>query len=180
MAALQASGKCSHTHVCCAFPIGLTPCPWTQSEILKTLLMRFIPVDVYLPAWLLSSILELLEIPCFWAHCCLWQPPYWRPAEAFARICPAGKKVCASIRPEDVEVFAELPQATENVFKGKIVHKAYLGNLLFFFVSVNDTMIRVQAPHNLPQEEGQEIYLFLNPKKCVVLVRWRVLLIVVA
>jgi hypothetical protein len=23
MAALQASGKCSHTHVCCAFPIGL-------------------------------------------------------------------------------------------------------------------------------------------------------------
>jgi len=81
-----------------------------------------------------------------------------------------GKKVYASIRPEDVEVFAELPQATENVLKGKIVHKAYLGNFLFFFVSVNDTMIRVQAPHNLPQEEGQEIYLFLNPKKCVVLV----------
>ena len=81
-----------------------------------------------------------------------------------------GKKLYASIRPEDVEVFAELPQSTENVFKGKIVHKAYLGNLLFFFVSVNDTMIRVQAPHNLPQEEGQEIYLFLNPKKCVVLV----------
>jgi hypothetical protein len=24
MAALQASGKCSHTHVCCAFPVGLT------------------------------------------------------------------------------------------------------------------------------------------------------------
>jgi hypothetical protein len=23
MAALQTSGKCSHTHVCCAFPIGL-------------------------------------------------------------------------------------------------------------------------------------------------------------
>jgi hypothetical protein len=24
MAALQTSGKCSHTHVCCAFPFGLT------------------------------------------------------------------------------------------------------------------------------------------------------------
>jgi iron(III) transport system ATP-binding protein len=80
-----------------------------------------------------------------------------------------GTKVYASIRPEDVEVFAEPPQTAQNVFKGNIVHKAYLGNFLFFFVSVNDTMIRVQAPHNLPQEEGQELYLFLNPKKCVVL-----------
>jgi iron(III) transport system ATP-binding protein len=80
-----------------------------------------------------------------------------------------GTKVYASIRPEDVEVFAEPPQATENVFKGKIVHKAYLGNFLFFFVSVNDTMIRVQVPHHLPQEEGQELHLFLDPQKCVVL-----------
>jgi iron(III) transport system ATP-binding protein len=80
-----------------------------------------------------------------------------------------GTDVYASIRPEDVEVFAEPPQATENVYKGKIVHKAYLGNFLFFFVSVNDTMIRVQAPHDLPQEEGQELYLFLDPKKCMIL-----------
>jgi ABC-type Fe3+/spermidine/putrescine transport system ATPase subunit len=81
----------------------------------------------------------------------------------------AGAAVYASIRPEDVEVFAERPQAEENVFKGKIVHKAYLGNFLFFFVSVNDTMIRVQVPHHLPQGEGQELYLFLNPQKCMVL-----------
>jgi iron(III) transport system ATP-binding protein len=80
-----------------------------------------------------------------------------------------GTNVYASIRPEDVEVFAQPPQATENVFKGKIVHKAYLGNFLFFFVSVNDTMIRVQAPHNLSQEEGQELYLFFNPQKCMIL-----------
>ncbi|MGD9042136.1 MAG: ABC transporter ATP-binding protein [Desulfobacterales bacterium] len=80
-----------------------------------------------------------------------------------------GKAVYASIRPEDVQVSAESPQATENVFKGKIVHKAYLGNFLFYFVSVNDTMIRVQAPHHLPQEEGQELYLLLDPQKCVVL-----------
>jgi hypothetical protein len=68
-----------------------------------------------------------------------------------------------------VEVFAEPPQATENVFKGKIVHKAYLGNFLFFFVGINGSMIRVQAPHHLPQEEGQELYLLLDPQKCVVL-----------
>ncbi len=81
----------------------------------------------------------------------------------------AGKKVFASIRPEDVEVFTEPPQTQENVFKCTVVHKAYLGNFLYFFVSVNDTMIRVQVPHHLPHEEGQELYLFLNPQKCTIL-----------
>jgi ABC-type sugar transport system ATPase subunit len=80
-----------------------------------------------------------------------------------------GEGVYASIRPEDVEVFTEPPQDRENLFKGTIAHKAYLGNFLYFFVSVNGTMIRVQVPHHLPQEEGQELYLFLNPEKCMIL-----------
>jgi iron(III) transport system ATP-binding protein len=81
----------------------------------------------------------------------------------------AGKDVYASIRPEDVEVFAEPPQGRENLYKGTIAHKAYLGNFLYLFVNLNGTMIRVQAQYHLPQEEGEEIYLFLNPKKCMIL-----------
>ncbi|NIQ91642.1 MAG: TOBE domain-containing protein, partial [Gammaproteobacteria bacterium] len=81
-----------------------------------------------------------------------------------------GEGVYASIRPEDVEVFTEPPQDKDNLFKGTIAHKAYLGNFLFFFVNVNGTMIRVQVSHHLPQEEGGEIYLFLNPEKCMILV----------
>ncbi|MEE8552500.1 MAG: TOBE domain-containing protein, partial [Desulfobacterales bacterium] len=80
-----------------------------------------------------------------------------------------GKKVYASIRPEDVEIFTEPPQVRENLFKGTIVHKAYLGNFLYFFVNVNGNMIRVQVPHHVPQKEGQELYLFLNPQKCMIL-----------
>jgi ABC-type Fe3+/spermidine/putrescine transport system ATPase subunit len=84
-------------------------------------------------------------------------------------VTSAGEKVYASIRPEDVEIFADSPRARENLFKGTIAHKAYLGNFLYFFVSVNDTMIRVQVPHHLPQEEGQDLYLYLNPQKCMLL-----------
>ena len=80
-----------------------------------------------------------------------------------------GQEVYASIRPEDVEVFTEPPQESENLFKGTIAHKAYLGNFLFFFININDTMIRVQVPHHLPQEEGQELYVYLNPEKCLLL-----------
>ena len=81
----------------------------------------------------------------------------------------AGEEVYASIRLEDVEVFTEPPQARENFFKVTISHRAYLGKLLYFFVSVNETMIRVQVPHHLPHEERQELYLYLNPQKCVLL-----------
>jgi len=82
---------------------------------------------------------------------------------------PPGEKVFASIRPEDVEIFDTPSQEKENLFKGTITHKAYLGNFLFFFVTVNSTMIRVQVPHHMPQEEGDELYLFLNPEKCMIL-----------
>ena len=84
-------------------------------------------------------------------------------------VVKAGEKVYASIRPEDVEIYTESPPSKENLFKGMIVHKAYLGNFLYFFVNVNDTMIRAQVPHHVPQEEGQELFLYLNPQKCVVL-----------
>jgi iron(III) transport system ATP-binding protein len=77
--------------------------------------------------------------------------------------------VYASIRPEDVEIFTKPPQDLQNLFRGTIAHKAYLGNFLYFFVSVNGTMIRVQVPHYVPQEEGQELFLSLNPQKCMIL-----------
>jgi iron(III) transport system ATP-binding protein len=83
---------------------------------------------------------------------------------------PAGETVYASIRPEDVEVYTQPPQQAQNLFKSTIVHKAYLGNFMNFFMRINDTMIRVQVPHHLPQEEGQELYLYINPEKCMLLI----------
>ncbi len=88
--------------------------------------------------------------------------------DAMTEITP-GQEVYASIRPEDVEVFSEPQDDRENIFKGTIIHKAYLGNFLYFFIDIARTRIRVQVPHHLPQEEGQELYLFLNPQKCSIL-----------
>jgi len=79
------------------------------------------------------------------------------------------QKVHVSIRPEDIEVHTEPSGARDNVFKGTIMHRAYLGNFLNFFVNVDHTMIRVQAPYHLRQKEGEELYLYLNPEKCIAL-----------
>ena len=80
-----------------------------------------------------------------------------------------GKEIFVSIRPEDVEVCSEKPQDKENLFKGVIAHKAFLGSFLYFFVRVNGTMIQAQVSHSLPQGEGEEVFLFLDPKKCIIL-----------
>ena len=80
-----------------------------------------------------------------------------------------GKKINVSIRPEDVEVLPEALPERENQFTGVIAHKAFLGNFLYFFIKVNGTMIQAQVPHSLPQGEGQEVHLYLNPEKCIIL-----------
>lgn len=79
------------------------------------------------------------------------------------------QKVQASIRPEDIEVFQEAPRAKENIFKGTIMHRAYLGNFLYLFINVDSTFIRAQASYNVTAKEGEEIFLFLNPEKCLIL-----------
>jgi len=82
----------------------------------------------------------------------------------------AGDEVFASIRPEDVQISDASNSAGDNLIKGTIAHRAYLGNFLYFFVNVNDTMIRVQVSHNVPLEEGQELNLVLDPQKCMILI----------
>ena len=80
-----------------------------------------------------------------------------------------GEEVCASIRPEDVQIVMNNPEIKENIFRGTIVHRSYLGNLLYFFVEVGDTTIRVQIPATTSKQEGDEVFLYLNPEKCIAL-----------
>jgi ABC-type Fe3+/spermidine/putrescine transport system ATPase subunit len=85
------------------------------------------------------------------------------------QVVASGREAQISIRPEDVAVFAADPGPKDNLVQGIIEHRAYLGNFLYFFVKVGDTLIRVQVPHNLPMEEGDPLYLVLNPQKSILL-----------
>ncbi|MFQ3621344.1 MAG: ABC transporter ATP-binding protein [Spirochaetales bacterium] len=80
----------------------------------------------------------------------------------------SAQTVQASIRPEEIEVVPSSTQK-ENVFRATIAYRAYLGNFLYIFVNIDNTLLRVQVPYNLPQKEGEEVTLFLNPEQCVIL-----------
>lgn len=84
-------------------------------------------------------------------------------------IAASGQKVYVSIRPEDIEIAPEPTALSENVVKGRIEHRAYLGNFLYFFVNVDSTTIRVQTSYEVKKKEGEELFLYLAPEKCVAL-----------
>lgn len=81
----------------------------------------------------------------------------------------SAQTVQASIRPEEIEVLQDLPQGQENVLRGTITYRAYLGNFLYIFVTVDNTMLRVQVPYDLKKQEQEEITLYVNPEKCMIL-----------
>ncbi len=81
----------------------------------------------------------------------------------------SNQKIHISVRPEDIEVSGKPLEKEDNLLKGTIMHRAYLGNFLYFFVNVDSTMIRVQAPYDMKQKEGEDLFLFLNPERCIAL-----------
>jgi len=81
----------------------------------------------------------------------------------------AAQTVQASIRPEEIEVLQSASSDRENVLKGTIAYRAYLGNFLYIFVTIDNTMLRVQVPYDLKKQEGEEVILYVNPEKCMIL-----------
>jgi len=81
----------------------------------------------------------------------------------------SDSEVHAFIRPEDIEIFETEPRAKENIFKGTIMHRIYLGNLLYFFININGAMLRVQVSPTMKQKEGEEVFIYFNPEKCIIL-----------
>ena len=140
----------------------------TPEEIYKKPANRFVADFIGTTNFIPGEISELLkERQLAYVHTEFGQKMLCKMPES--AMASTNKKVNVSIRPEDIEVFTEPTQDRDNLFKGTIMHRAYLGNFLYFFVNVDSTMIRVQAPYDMTQKEGEELFLFLDPEKCVLL-----------
>ena len=77
--------------------------------------------------------------------------------------------VIVSVRPEDVEL-SEGPPPTadgENVYKGTVSAKDFLGDYLDFHVRVGDVVLQAKAHPSLRTPTGDAIYLRMKAHKCV-------------
>jgi iron(III) transport system ATP-binding protein len=79
-----------------------------------------------------------------------------------------GNKATAFIRPEDI-VILNAHSGDENVFKGTITHRIYLGNILYLFVELGGTSLRVQSLPAASYAEGDPVFLHLAPQKCMII-----------
>jgi iron(III) transport system ATP-binding protein len=81
--------------------------------------------------------------------------------------------VIVSVRPEDVEL-SEAPPAAgngDNICKGTIDAKDFLGDYLDFRVKVGDVVLLAKAHPSLRTPTGDSIYLRMKAEKCVAISR---------
>jgi iron(III) transport system ATP-binding protein len=79
------------------------------------------------------------------------------------------KAVVVSVRPEDVELSEPEPPASgeDNIIKGTVAAKDFLGEYLDFHVKVGDVVLQARAHPSLRTPTGDPIYLRMKSDKCV-------------
>ena len=77
--------------------------------------------------------------------------------------------VVISVRPEDIELSEQEPKAGEgdNVIKGTVHAKDFLGEYLDFHVKVGDVVLQARAHPSLRTPAGDPIYVRMKAEKCV-------------
>ena len=79
----------------------------------------------------------------------------------------AGDRVTVTVRPEDIAVSRTAPVAAENVLRGVISDGAFLGSLVDYRVDVGGVALRVQTPRAQAYTAGEDVYLWIDPHRCV-------------
>jgi len=75
---------------------------------------------------------------------------------------PVGSEVIVSIRPEAVSLRRERPAGLENLWSGRVVTRAYLGDAVDHVVAVGKHEIRVRCAPTISVEPGVEVFLELD------------------
>ena len=77
--------------------------------------------------------------------------------------------VVVSVRPEDVELSEAPPAAADgdNVCKGTVDARDFLGDYLDFHVKVGDVVLLAKAHPSLRTPTGDSIYLHMKAEKCI-------------
>jgi iron(III) transport system ATP-binding protein len=78
-------------------------------------------------------------------------------------------EIVLSLRQEHIRLSASLPEEGENVFRGKVTHRAFLGDCLGYQVRTGDLILKVKADTHTPVGIGDDVFLRIAPGDVVVL-----------
>ena len=71
-----------------------------------------------------------------------------------------------SIRPENIPLYKEKPQITENVLEGKVIEAIFMGDAYQCKVAVGDDVLAVHTHPFNAVSPGDKVYLQLDPDSC--------------
>ncbi len=90
----------------------------------------------------------------------------------YSRNVRKGQKVDVMIRPEYIslaKVHTAGRDRQPNTLLGKVIKRAYLGNVVDYRIQVGDVIIRVQTSPEKVYEIGETVELRLNPNKMIII-----------
>jgi iron(III) transport system ATP-binding protein len=90
------------------------------------------------------------------------------PLDYVTEHAPAvGATATVVIRPEDVVVQPEPPEASANVFRGEVQLGQFLGEAVDYEIAVEGQVIRAKCPPRLRLRANEAVYVHLPPSRCV-------------
>jgi iron(III) transport system ATP-binding protein len=87
----------------------------------------------------------------------------------FPRVLGANAAAEVIVRPEDIVLSAD--GGGENTFRGRIVNRIFLGELIDYEISVGNDMLRARARPEWDFSIGSDVSISLPPGKCIGLAR---------
>jgi iron(III) transport system ATP-binding protein len=78
-----------------------------------------------------------------------------------------GQRVLLSLRPEELTISEARPADDTNVLQGKVDLRVFLGECADYQVKIGERRLLVRAHPSWDLALGAEIYLHINPQKCI-------------
>ncbi|MHB9097634.1 MAG: TOBE domain-containing protein, partial [Syntrophales bacterium] len=75
-----------------------------------------------------------------------------------------GQRVLASIRPENIIIHPDKPQAEVNVWPARLIRKNFLGGLFDMVVEIKGKELRCRTPFKVEAKIGSDVYIQIEPK----------------
>ena len=97
------------------------------------------------------------------------ETPYGRLSCTFSDMGKIGERVFFSIKPEDIQLFAQPVEASSPGWTGKVEHLSFLGGFVDYRISVGELTLRVRVHPSVFFHQGDRVYLGFLPDRCSVI-----------
>jgi len=77
-----------------------------------------------------------------------------------------GSEISVSVRPESIMMENAKIEKSDNIFKGTIINKTFLGSFYDYRVKIQDEILRVQTTSHKEFDIDSDVWIYIDPFFC--------------